>query len=126
MNEYLGILATYLKTFLVGGLICVIAQILINTTKITAAKILVGFLLAGIVLQALGLYQFLVDFAKSGATIPISGFGYAIAKGAMEGAQKGLFGAITGGIKAGAAGITAAIVFGYLFAVIFKPKSKKN
>lgn len=83
-------------------------------------------MLSGVVLGALGIYGKLVDFAGAGATVPISGFGYLLARGAMLGAKKGLFGAITGALSAASAGITAAIVFGFLFAVIFKPKSKKN
>ncbi len=116
----------YIKAFVVGGAICSIAQLLINYTKITSGKILVIFLLSGVLLQAFGLYQYLVDFAGAGASVPISGFGYLLVKGAMEGAKKGLFDAITGGLTAGAMGVTAAIVFGYIFAVIFKAKSKKN
>ena len=122
----MDIFLTFLKAFAVGGAICTIAQLLINYTKITSGKILVTLLLAGVVLQALGVYQYLVDFAGAGATVPISGFGYLLAKGAIEGAKEGLFGAITGGITAAGAGITAAIVFGYLFAVIFRVRSKKN
>lgn len=125
-EEKMDIFLTFLKAFTVGGAICTIAQLLINYTKITSGKILVTFLLAGVVLQALGVYQYLVDFAGAGATVPISGFGYLLAKGAIEGAKEGLFGAITGGITAAGAGITAAIVFGYLFAVIFRVRSKKN
>ncbi len=116
----------FLKAFAVGGAICTVAQLLINYTKITSGKILVTFLLAGVFLQAVGLYQYIVDFAGAGATVPISGFGYLLAKGAIEGAKESLFGAITGGITAASAGITAAITFGYLFAVIFKVRSKKN
>ena len=116
----------FLKVFAVGGAICTLAQLLINYTKITAGKILVYFLIAGLILQTFGLYQYLVDFAGAGATVPISGFGYLLAKGAMEGAKKGLFDAITGGITAAGMGITAAIVFGYLFALLFKSKSKMN
>ena len=122
----LEIFITYLKVFAVGGGICVIAQLLINYTKITAGKILVCFLLAGAVLQAVGLYQYLVDFADAGATVPISGFGYLLAKGAMKGAKESLFKAITGGITAAGMGITAAIIFGYVISLIFKSKSKKN
>lgn len=122
----LDIFLTYVKVFLVGGAICTIAQLLINYTKITAGKILVVFLLSGVVLQALGLYQAIVDFASAGATVPISGFGYLLAKGAMEGAKESLFKAITGGLTSASMGVTAAIVFGYIFAVIFKPKSKRN
>ena len=120
------LLFTYIKVFLVGGAICTIAQLLVNYTKITSGKILVYFLLAGAVLQAFGVYEYIVDFAQAGATVPISGFGYVLAKGAMEGAKKGLFDALTGGIVAGAMGLTAAIVLGYLFSLIFKAKSKKN
>ena len=120
------ILLMFIKVFLVGGAICTIAQILINYTKITAGRILVYFLLAGVFLRAVGLYQFLVDFAGSGATVPICGFGHLLADGAIKGAQKSLFEAITGGISAAGMGITAAIVFGYIFALIFKSKSKPN
>jgi len=115
-----------IKAFVVGGGICTIAQLLINYTKITSGKILVYFLLSGVILQALGLYQYLVDFAGAGATVPISGFGYLLADGAMKGAKISLFNAITGGVSAASMGITAAIVFGYIFAVLFKSKSKKN
>ena len=117
---------TFLKAFLVGGAICTLAQILINFTKITSGRILVLFLLLGVFFQALGLYQYLVDFAGAGATVPISGFGFLLAKGAMEGAKKSLFDALTGGICAAGMGITAAIVFGYLFSLIFRSRSKKN
>lgn len=116
----------YLKVFVVGGAICTVAQILINYTKITSGRILVYFLLSGIFLQAVGLYQYIVDFAGAGATVPISGFGYLLAQGAIKGAKESLFKAITGGITSAAMGITAAIIFGYIFALIFKSKSKKN
>ena len=119
-------LLAYLKAFAVGGAICTIAQLLINYTKITSGKILVYFLLSGVFLQSIGVYQYLVDFAGAGATVPISGFGYLLADGAMKGAEKSLFDAITGGLKAASMGITAAVVFGYVFALIFKPRSKKN
>lgn len=122
----IDILLMFLKAFVVGGAICTIAQLLINYTKITSGKILVYFLLAGLVLQAFGLYQYLVDFAGAGATVPISGFGYLLAEGAIKGAQQGLFSAFTGGVISASAGITAAIVFGYLNALIFKAKSKPN
>lgn len=122
----MDILLMFLKVFAVGGAICTIAQLLINYTKVTAGKILVYFLLAGLLLQSVGVYQYLVDFAGAGATVPISGFGYLLAKGAIEGAKISLFKAITGGIAAAGMGITAAIVFGYLFALIFKSRSKKN
>ena len=122
----MDILFTFVKAFVVGGGICTIAQLLINYTKLTAGKILVYFLLAGVFLQAIGLYQYLVDFAGAGATVPISGFGYLLAQGAIKGAKKSLFDALTGGITSAAMGITAAIVFGYLFSLIFKSKSKIN
>jgi len=122
----LNIIFIFIKAFIVGGAICTIAQLLINYTKITSGRILVYFLLSGVLLQALGIYQFIVDFGGAGATVPISGFGYLLAKGAMEGAKESLFKAITGGITAAAMGITAAIIFGYLFALIFKSKSKRN
>jgi len=115
----------YIKTFVVGGVICIIGQIILDRTKLTAGKIMVIFLLAGAALTAIGVYQPLVDFAGAGATVPISGFGYALAKGAIEEVGKvGFMGAFTGGIKATAAGITAAIVFGYIAAVLSNPKSK--
>lgn len=120
------ILLMYLKVFAVGGAICTIAQVVINYTKLTAGRILVYFLLSGVVLQSVGLYQYLVDFAGAGATVPISGFGYLLAKGAIEGAKEGLFKAITGGITAAGMGIAAAIVFGYIMALIFSARSKKN
>lgn len=91
MNQYLEIILMFVKAFLVGGAICLIAQVIINFTKLTAGKILVYFMLAGVVLQALGLYQYLVDFAGAGATVPISGFGYLLANGAIRGAQKVCF-----------------------------------
>ena len=103
-----------------------IAQLFINYTKVTAGKILVYFLLSGVLLQSFGLYQHLVDFAGAGATVPISGFGYLLADGAIKGAKEGLFEALTGGITAAGMGITAAIIFGYIFAFIFKSKSKTN
>lgn len=116
----------FLKVFFVGGTICTLAQLLINFTKITSGKILVLFLLFGVFFQSIGLYQYLVDFAGAGATVPISGFGYLLAKGAMEGAKISLFKGLTGGICAAGMGISAAIVFGYLFSLIFRPRSKKN
>ena len=119
-------LLLFLRVFVVGGIICTIAQLLINFTKITSGRILVIFLLAGVFLEAVGVYQYIVDFAQAGATVPISGFGYLLAKGAKEGAKEGLFKAITGGITAAGIGVTSAIVFGYLFSLIFHSRSKKN
>lgn len=116
----------YFYAFIIGGIMCVIGQILMDTTKLTPPRILVIFVVSGVILTAVGLYQPLVDFAKNGATVPLPGFGYNLAKGAIEGAQnEGLMGAITGSVKNTAAGITAAIVFGYLVAIIFSPKSKR-
>ena len=117
---------TYFKVFLVFLAICTIAQLILNYTKITSGKILVTFLLSGVFFQAVGLYEHVVKFADAGATVPISGFGYLLAKGAMEGAKTSLFDAITGGLTSGAMGITAAIVFGYLCSLIFRPRSKIN
>lgn len=115
----------YLKAFVVGGLICVIGQIFIDKTKLGSGKILVMFVCLGCVLGGLGLYDPLVEFAQAGATVPITGFGYALAKGVMlEVDQYGMVGAITGGLKATAAGITAAIVFGLMMALVFDAKEK--
>jgi len=115
----------YLKAFLVGGLFCVIAQILIDKTSLTPARILVSYVVAGVVLGALGIYQPLVDWAGAGATVPLTGFGNTLAKGVREAVDKdGLLGVLTGGLKAGAGGITAAIVFGSLCAVFFSSKDK--
>lgn len=125
-SEYFDILFMFLKVFLVGGGICMIAQIVINFTDLTAGKILVVFMIAGVALQGLGLYQYLVDFAGAGATVPISGFGYLLANGAMKGAQKGLFGAFTGALSSASAGVSAAVIFSFIMAMVFKSKSKKN
>ena len=125
-SEYLEIIFTFVKAFLVGGTICMIAQIVINFTDLTAGKILVTFMLAGVVFQGLGLYQYLVDFAGAGATVPISGFGYLLANGAMKGAQKGLFGAFTGALSSASAGVSAAVIFSFIMAMIFKSKTKRN
>ena len=115
----------YLNAFIVGGLICVIGQILIDKTKLTPARILVGFVVSGVILSALGFYEPLVEFAGAGATVPLSGFGHTLAKGVRSAvADKGLLGAFTGGLSATAGGITAAIVFGFIIAVFFKPKDK--
>ncbi len=126
MEKILEMAFMFLKAFIIGGTICTIAQILINFTKITSGKILVYFLLSGVFLRAVGLYSYLVKFAGAGATVPISGFGYLLADGAIKGAKKGLFYALTGGITSAAAGLTSAIIFGYLFALIFSARSKNN
>ena len=116
----------FIKVFIVGGLICTLAQVLINYTKITSGKILVIFLLLGVFFGAIGLYGPLVEFAGAGATVPISGFGYLLADGAKKGAKESLFKAITGGITSAGIGITAAIVFGFIFALLSKARSKRN
>ena len=116
-----------LKCFIVGGIICIIGQILIDKTKLTPARILVIFVTTGVILGGLGVYQYLVDFAGAGATVPLTGFGYNLAKGAIESVQQmGLVGAFVGGVKAAAGGIAAAVFFGYLAALISKPKMKKQ
>lgn len=116
-----------LKCFLTGGMICIIGQILIDKTKLTPAKILVIFVTAGAILGGLGIYQYIVDFAGSGATVPLTGFGYNLAKGAIEAVKEnGLVGAFTGGVKAASGGIAAAVFFGYLASLISKPKMKKQ
>ena len=124
--QYFEIVLSFLRAFLVGGLICMIAQIVINLTDLTAGKILVIFMLSGVALQTLGLYQYIVDFGGAGATVPISGFGYLLANGAIKGAQKGLYGAFTGALSAASAGISAAVIFSFLMAMVFRSRSKKN
>ncbi len=115
----------YLKAFVVGGLICVVGQLLIDYTKLTPARILTGFVVAGVFLTMVGLYEPLVQFAGAGATVPISGFGYTLAKGTVKTiGEKGLIGVFSGGLTATAGGIAAAIIFGWLVAVLFKPKPK--
>ena len=125
-EQYLEILFDFVKAFAVGGAICMLAQIIINYTDLTAGKILVLFMLFGVALQGLGLYQYLVDFAGAGATVPISGFGYLLASGGIKGAQKGFFGAFTGALSSASAGISAAVIFSFIMAMLFKSKSKKN
>ena len=115
----------YLKAFIIGGILCAIGQIFIDKTKLTPARILVGFVIGGVILSALGLYEPLVEFAGAGATVPLSGFGHSLAKGVRSAvAEKGFLGAFTGGISATAGGISAAIVFGFIIALFFKPKNK--
>ena len=107
---------TYLNAFLCGGLLCAVGQILIDRTQLTPARILTGYVVAGVLLQAVGLYQPLVDWGGAGATVPLTGFGYCLAKG---------LGALTGGLTAAAGGIAAAVVFGVLAALIFRPGDKR-
>ena len=115
----------YIKAFLVGGALCVIAQLLIDYTRLTPAKILVSYVVLGVVLGGIGLYQPLVDFAGAGATTPLTGFGFLISKGIRKAVdEKGLLGALTGGLTASAGGITAALVFGYLACLLAKGKPK--
>lgn len=115
----------YLNAFAIGGLICSAGQVLIDKTKLTPARILVLFVSMGVVLTALGVYQGIVDLGGAGATIPLTGFGYSLAKGAFRDVDKyGLLGAFTGGIRATAAGVAAAVFFSYLAAVAFKPRAK--
>ena len=116
----------YLWAFLIGGGICLLGQILLDATRLTAPRILVIFVVSGVVLEALGLYEPLVNLAGNGATVPLPGFGYALAKGAIEGAQKGFLEAVTGPVTATAAGVAMAIAFGYLVSLIFTPKSPKG
>lgn len=121
----MGSFMDYFWAFVVGGAICAVGQVLIDYTKLTPARILVSFVVAGVVLGALGLYQPLVDFAGGGASVPLLGFGSSIAKGTLEAVrEKGLLGALSGGLTSTAAGIAAAIFFGLLIAMIFKPKEK--
>ena len=115
----------YIKAFLLGGTLCAIGQILIDKTKLTPARILVMYVVAGVVLGALGLYQPLIDTFGAGASVPLTGFGHSLAKGVRETIDAdGAIGILTGGLKACAGGITAAIIFGLLAAVFFKPKDK--
>ena len=115
----------FLKAFIVGGLICVIGQVLMDTTKLTPARILVSFVVAGVVLGAIGAYIPLAEWAGAGATVPLTGFGYALAKGTKQAVESdGLLGALTGPLTSGAAGITAALLCGLIASFISKPKEK--
>ena len=121
----MDILLQIIRAFLVGGLLCVVAQVLIDKTKLTPARILVSYVVAGVVLGAVGIYKPIVDFAGAGATVPLTGFGYLISEGIKEAVDKqGLLGALTGAFTAAAGGISAALVFGYLSAVVFKGKRR--
>ena len=115
----------YLKVFLVGGLLCLVGQVLIDYTKLTPARILTIYVVAGVALSALGLYQPLADWAGAGASVPLTGFGHALAKGVRQAvAEKGLLGVFTGGFSAAAAGLCAAVFFGLIVSLVFKPKDK--
>lgn len=116
----------YLNAFLCGGILCAIGQILVDKTKLTPARILTGYVVAGVLLSALGLYQPLVDWGGAGATVPLTGFGHSLAKGVAKAvAEKGWLGVFTGGLTATAGGITAAVVFAVIMALIFKPGDKR-
>ena len=115
----------YLKVFAVGGALCAIGQILIDRTNLTPGRILVSFVTAGVILSAIGIYKPIADFAGAGASVPLTGFGHALAEGAREGVkEKGLLGAFTGGVTRTAGGIAAAVIFGYLCALLAKPRAK--
>ena len=129
MSEFFSSLniMDYIWCFVIGGAICIVGQILIDKTKLTPARILVLFVTLGTILGGLGLYDYLVDLAGAGATVPLTGFGNNLAKGAIKGVnESGLLGAFTGGIRASAGGIAAAIFFGYIASLIAKPKMKKQ
>ena len=115
----------YLNAFLCGGILCAVGQILIDKTPLTPARILTGYVVAGVLLTAVGIYEPIVEWGGAGATVPLLGCGYSLSKGVAKAvAEKGLLGAFTGGVTGAAGGIAAAIVFGCLFALLAKPKSK--
>ena len=121
----MDLLFEYVKAFAVGGALCVFGQLLIDYTKLTPARILTMYVVAGVVLSALGLYQPLADWAGAGASVPLTGFGHALAKGVRQAvAEKGLLGVFTGGFTAAAAGLCAAVFFGLIVALVFKPRDK--
>lgn len=116
----------YLQAFLCGGVLCAVGQLLIDKTQLTPARILTGYVVAGVLFQAVGVYQYVVDWGVAGATVPLTGFGYSLAKGVEKAvAERGLLGALTGGLTATSGGIAAAVVFGVLMAILFKPKDKR-
>ena len=116
----------FLQAFLCGGVLCAIGQLLIDKTQLTPARILTGYVVAGVLLQAVGVYQYVVDWGGAGATVPLTGFGYCLAKGVAKAvAEKGILGAFTGGLTASAGGVAAAVNFGVLMAIVFKPKDKR-
>jgi stage V sporulation protein AE len=123
----MDIFLSYLYVFLVGGVVCSIGQILVIKTSMTTARILVSFVVLGVILQATTLYQYIYDFAKAGISVPIVGFGASLAKGAIEAVGKrGIIGVFTGGLEATAGGIAAAVFFAFIFGLIFKSKTKKS
>ena len=116
----------YLNAFLCGGLLCAVGQIILDRTNLTPARILTGYVVAGVFLQAVGVYQYMVDWGGAGATVPLTGFGYSLAKGVARAvAEKGLLGVITGGLTATSGGIAAAVVFGLLMAILCRPKENR-
>ena len=115
----------YARAFLCGGVLCLIGQILIDKTKLTPARILVSYVVAGVILGGLGIYKYIAQFGGAGATVPLTGFGWLLSKGVVKAvAEQGVLGALTGGVTAAAGGITAAVFFGLVVALLFKPKSK--
>lgn len=116
----------YLNAFLCGGILCAVGQILIDKTPLTPARILTGYVVAGVLLQAVGVYQYIVDWGGAGATVPLTGFGYSLAKGVAKAvAEEGLLGVLTGGLTATSGGIAAAVVFSLLAALLVRPKEKR-
>ena len=116
----------YLQAFLCGGVLCAIGQLLIDKTQHPPARLRTGYVVAGVLLQAVGVYQYVVDWGGAGATVPLTGFGYCLAKGVAKAvAEKGILGAFTGGLTATAGGVAAAVFFGVLMAIVFKPKDKR-
>lgn len=117
----------YVNAFLCGGLLCAVGQILVDKTRLTPARILTGYVVAGVVLQAVGVYQYVVDWGGAGATVPLTGFGYSLAKGVADAvAQDGLMGVLTGGLTAASGGITAAVVFSLLASLLVRPSDKRR
>ena len=117
----------YIKAYIVGGLICAVGQIFIDKTKLTPARILVAYVVAGVILESIGLYEKIVEFAGAGATVPLTGFGYTLAKGVEKAvAENGFIGIFSGGLTAASASITAAMIFGLLAAIVFKSRSKTD
>lgn len=117
----------YVNAFLCGGLLCAVGQILVDKTRLTPARILTGYVVAGVVLQAVGVYQYVVDWGGAGATVPLTGFGYSLAKGVTDAvARDGLMGVLTGGLTAASGGITAAVVFSLLASLLVRPSDKRR
>lgn len=115
----------FIRAFIVGGIICVIGQIIMDTTKLTPAHVLVLFVTSGVILTAVGIYEPIVKFGGAGATVPLPGFGYTLSKGVIEAVKKdGIIGAFTGGLSATSGGVAAAVFFGYIMSVVFTPKTK--